>query len=239
MSKLNLIYKDQDILVINKEAGMLSIPDRYDPLKPNLYSLLERKYGKVWTVHRLDKDTSGVILFALNEQAHRALSMDFEDRKVDKIYHAFVHGKPPLEEGKIEVDLTKRQDGKMLVSTRGKRSVSYFRIKESFQYHSLLELKLLTGRTHQARVHCQYLGCPLIVDSLYGGDEGFYVSSIKRNYSISKGKEERPLISRTPLHAARLSIQHPQRGEKHSFEAEWPKDLRALHNQLQKWSSVS
>ena len=239
MRKLDIIYHDEDIVVINKPSGLLSIPDRYDPLKPNLQERLNKKFGKIWTVHRLDKDTSGLILFAKNEDAHRALSLDFEHRSIEKIYHAFVHGRPPLEEGIVDVALIKRQDGKMLVAQKGMRSITYFRLKKSFQHHSILELKLETGRTHQARVHCEYLSCPMIVDELYGGDEGFYVSSIKRNYNIAKGKEERPLISRTPLHAYQINLKHPTTKKPLQFSAEYPKDLRALENQLSKWSSIN
>jgi RluA family pseudouridine synthase len=238
MSKLDIIYEDEELIAINKSPGMLSIPDRYDPTIPNLQSMLKRIYHDIYVVHRLDKNTSGVILFAKNASAHKHLNQQFQDRETQKYYLAIVKGHPPMEEGTIETGIKKTSSGKAIIHDKGAHSITKYELIDKFKYHSLLQLELLTGRTHQARVHLQFMGCPLVVDPDYGGDEGFYLSSIKRNYHLGKHEEERPLVDRTPLHAAKLLIRHPKTEESLTLEADLPKDMNALLNQLQKWSSI-
>lgn len=239
MKKLDILYEDEEVVVINKPANILSIPDRYDPKKVNLKTILENRYDSIFVVHRLDKNTSGVICFAKTEASHKNLNLQFQTRKIGKIYHLFCEGHPVTEDGLIDQPILKNSDGKGFIHKRGKPSQSKYIVLKKFRSHSLIEFQLLSGRTHQARIHAAQIGCPLIVDPLYGNKEAFYLSEIKKKYRIGKYKEERPLLSRTPLHAFSLNFRHPTTKKTIDISATYPKDLRALLNQLTKWSSLT
>ena len=237
--KLTILHTDEHLVVVNKPANLLSVPDRYDPDLPNLTAVLGQRYGgKIFAVHRLDRPTSGVIVFARDAAAHRELNRQFEEREVDKVYYAIVEGQPPLgEEVEIDEPIARNpaQSGKMMVSNRGKYALSIFRAAEHFgNQFALVGVQIFTGRTHQIRVHLAYAGYPLMVDPYYGKREAFKLSEIKRRYNIGRDEEERPLLNRVPLHAARLAFDHPETGERMTFEAEMPKDMRAVLNQLRK-----
>lgn len=232
---IELLHVDEDYVLVSKPSGLLSIQDRFQHDLPNLKQILQDEFGEIYTVHRLDKETSGVIAFARNEQAHAHLNQQFADGQVRKIYWAFVEGTPPIEEGQIDMPILNDMpnSGRMLTHKEGKEALTFFRLLENYGNISLLECFPQTGRTHQIRVHCHYLGCPLLVDPLYHQKDAFYLSSVKRGYRYGKFEEERPLISRLTLHAK--SIQFQQRnGEELAVESSLPKDLRALHNQLKK-----
>lgn len=233
-----ILYQDDHLLVVNKAAGLLSIPDRYQHDKKNLQSLIKQKFGEAYLVHRIDRDTSGLMIFALNEEVHRELSLAFENRKVQKIYNALVLGVPNPPEGRIDTLITNSEaaKNKMIVYKKGKRSITDYRLIEHYGHrYSLLEINILTGRTHQIRVHMQHIGHPLMVDPLYGKASTFKLSEIKkRNYRLAKFEEEKPLLSRHTLHARRLSFIHPVTQQKLSVEADLPKDMKAVINQCRK-----
>lgn len=237
--KLDILYHDDHLIVVNKPADLLSVPDRYDADLPNLTHLLGREFGDpVLAVHRLDKPTSGVMVYARTVEAHRELNRQFQEREVDKVYHAIVEGQPPLEQ-EIEVDEPiarhPAQAGKMMVSNRGKYALSIFKTMEHLgQQFSLVAAQIFTGRTHQIRVHLAYAGFPLLVDPFYGKREAFLLSEVKRRYNLGREKTERPLLQRAPLHASRLAFDHPHSGERLTFTADLPKDMRAVLNQLRK-----
>lgn len=237
-----IIYQDQDLIIVNKPAGWLSIPDRFELDKSNLHHWLEKRLDtKVWTVHRLDKETTGVICFALNEDAHRNLSLQFEDRNVQKIYLALVDGRIAASEGQIDKGIAPHPGvaGKMITTAKGKNALTLFRVIEVFKSFSLAEADIKTGRTHQVRVHFQAIGHPLAIDPLYGRRSELFLSEIKgKNFRLGKFEEERPLMSRTTLHAFKLTLQHPSTGEIRQFEAPLPKDFYAILQQLRKWASV-
>lgn len=233
-----ILHADETVLVVAKPAGLLSIPDRYKPELPNLQRQLQEQFTDVWTVHRLDRDTSGIMIFARTEEAHRHLSQQFEHREVRKTYLAFVDGKPAAESGEINSPLAPHPNkkGRMVVDARGKEALTYYRVEEAFQHAALLEVDIRTGRTHQIRVHLASIGAPLLVDPVYGKRDAFYLSEIKRQkYNLNKHGEERPLVKRLTLHAHSLTVVHPRTGDTLSREAPLPKDLRALLRQLQKW----
>lgn len=237
---LAIIYEDDDLIILNKAAPLLTIPDRYQADKPNLYHLLQEEYGDIFIVHRLDKETSGAICFAKTADAHQHLSQQFEHRQTEKRYHAIVMGTLAKETGTIDVPIAKHLyiSGKMTVHRKGKEAVTHYRVLENFQQHSLLEVQIETGRTHQIRVHLAHLNHPLAVDKLYGQQEAFYLSSIKNKkaYQPNRRSEERPLMTRISLHAHQLKLQHPSTKEDLTFEAPYPKDFRAMLRQLQKWA---
>lgn len=237
MTQYELHYQDDLLLVVSKPAGLLTIPDRFGN-KDSLQSALERDFGKVFVVHRLDRETSGVLCFARTEAAHRHLSMQFEHHTVDKYYLVLVDGNVHQEEGEINKPIGQHPTiaGKMMITNRGKPSLTFYRVLERFKHFTLLEALLKTGRTHQVRVHFQSIGYPLAVDAVYGRRPAFFLSEIKgKAYRSGKfSDEERPLMERTSLHAYRLRLDHPGTGERLEFKAELPKDFSAMLKQLRK-----
>ncbi|MBT8232257.1 MAG: RluA family pseudouridine synthase [Saprospiraceae bacterium] len=231
-----ILFEDDHIIVINKPAGLLTIPDRYDPDIPNLLSSLSKYRDNVFVNHRLDKDTSGIILFSKTENAHAAFSKIFEERKIDKKYKAIVHGVPIEEVGQIElkIAISKNKRKQMVIDQKGKISTTKYRILKSWINHSLLELKIITGRMHQIRIHMKAINCPIVADSTYGIDDAFYLSTIKRKYRKSSNTIEKPLLSRMALHSHELSFIHPITNKEVVFNAPLPKDMRAVVSQLDK-----
>lgn len=240
MSTYELLHADDDVLVVIKPAGLLTIPDRFGN-KDSLVSALQKTYGKVFVVHRLDRETSGILVFARNEASHRHLSIQMEHHTADKFYLALVDGVVHHDEGEIDKPIGEHPGipGKMMVTTSGKPSLTFYRVLERFKHFTLVECQIKTGRTHQIRVHLQSIGYPLAVDALYGRRAGFLLSEIKgKKYKSGKFTEdERPLMDRTSLHASRLRIQHPASGDILEFRSELPKDFAAVLHQLRKWGS--
>ncbi len=236
MVKKYIIYQDENLVAINKPPGILSVPDRFDDQLLSLKKMLKDEYGEIFVIHRLDKDTSGLILFAFNADAHRYYSGIFEDRKVEKTYLGLVHGVPAVPEGTIDKPIAPHftVKGKMIVYRKGKNSITHYRIVESFGLYTLVEFRIETGRTHQIRVHMQDMGQPIVCDALYGTSEPVLLSKIKRHYKLSKQEEsERPLLNRLALHSWKLSFQD-QSGKNVALEAEMPKDMTAVLQQLRK-----
>lgn len=233
----SIIFEDSDIIVINKPPRFLTIPDRYAPEKPNAYAWLNERYGKVFIVHRLDKETSGLLIFAKHEEAHRHLSRQFEQRTVTKIYLTLLDGVAHLDEGRIDKSIAPHPNGKrMIVSRSGKRSITDYKVVERFKNFTLAEADIKTGRLHQIRIHFESIGYPLAIDAIYGRREAFFLSEIKgKKYRLGKGQEERPLMDRVILHAAKLHVTHPRTGEELAFEGDLPKDFGAVVKQLRRW----
>lgn len=235
----DIIYEDEALMLIDKPSGMLSIPDRFTPEKPNLLSWLRDRYAEVYTVHRLDRETSGIICFARTEEDHRHLSQQFEQRQVNKRYLALLDGRIQPESGVIDQPIMPHptRAGLMMPSKKGKAAVTRYQLLEQWEQFSWVEAEILTGRTHQIRVHFQAIGFPLAVDAWYGRREELFLSEIKgKRYRLGKDKTERPLLSRCSLHAHRLELSHPRTGEKLSAEASLPRDMQAVLKQLQKWA---
>ena len=236
--KPTIVFEDDEIIVVNKPADLLTIPDRFDTAKPSVYAELNKIYGKVYIVHRLDRETSGILVFAKNDVAHRHLSIQFENHETSKIYTALLDGVLHQDEGEINKPIAPHSSvaGKMVVAKRGKDSLTFYKAVEKFKYFTLVEADIKTGRTHQIRVHFQSIGYPLAVDALYGRRSELKLSEIKaKSFKIGKFEEERPIMSRTTLHASKLMFKHPKTLEMLTFETELPKDFSALLNQLRKW----
>jgi len=229
-----IIFENENFIALNKPAGMLSIPDRIQS-EPSLKDMLKEKYGDIFTVHRLDKGTSGIIVFAKNADTHKQLSQIFESRDVEKIYLGLVHGNMLPATGSIAEPIAEHpaKNGKMMIHAKGKPSLTDYEVLQSFRLFSWVKFQIHTGRTHQIRVHMQHLGNPIVCDDTYGNAEPVYLSKIKRKYNLSKKEEsETPILSRLALHSSVLKFMID--GTAFSFEAPVPKDLRALLQQLNK-----
>lgn len=234
---LEILYEDQDLVVVNKPAGIPVIPDRFNTEAPCINKMLEVQLGqRVWVVHRLDRDTSGVLCLALNEQAHRYMSQQFQDHQVGKFYAGLVHGRVMQESATIEAAIAEHPTvkGKMVVNRKGKPSITDYKVVSRWPLHTLLQFRIHTGRTHQIRVHMQSIGHPIVADRLYGDGKPFLLSGIKKKYKLSgKDEEERPLLQRLALHAYRLMFLKED-GTEVVVDAPLPKDIAACVSQLNK-----
>jgi 23S rRNA pseudouridine955/2504/2580 synthase/23S rRNA pseudouridine1911/1915/1917 synthase len=236
--KIAILNETENWIAVNKPAGLLSIPDR-EGKEASLKTILQERYGKIFTVHRIDRDTSGLIIFAKNEMAHRHLSLQFEDRTTVKIYSGLVLGSPAVKQGEIESPIAEHPagNGKMMIHRKGKPSHTSYEVLEELPPFSFIRFQLHTGRTHQIRAHMQSMGHPLVCDELYGDGKPILVSSFKSKFKLSKSEEEeRPILGRLGLHAERLEFTDIQ-GDKIVLEAPLPKDMQATLQQLRKYSS--
>ncbi len=233
-----IIFEDDEILVLDKPAGLLVLPDRYDPTIPNLFDLLNNQYGRVFVIHRIDKGTSGLIVFAKTEESHRFLNHQFESRLIEKAYVAICVGETEQEAGKIDLPISESQGKKRKMQIdpkNGKEATTPYVVTDHFVGYTVVEAKPETGRTHQIRVHLSAIHLPILGDSLYGGGDAFYLSAIKSGYRPKE--EEKPLLKRTALHAGKISFIHPKSGERVTFESEFPKDMKIVLNYLRKFRS--
>ena len=223
---IDIIFETDDLLLVNKPAGMVVHPSAGHETGTLVHAALayspdmEGVGGEVrpGVVHRLDKDTSGLILLAKNDAAHHELQQQFKDRSVEKVYLALVDGQPPTSSGRIEAHIGRdpRHRKRMAVvhSGKGREAITIYHTIESFSEHSLLEVHPKTGRTHQIRVHLAYIKCPVVGDREYG--------------------RKRPTlpIKRQFLHAARLTVRLPGEATSRRFEAPLPPDLEAVLDYL-------
>ncbi|MCQ2590748.1 MAG: RluA family pseudouridine synthase [Treponema sp.] len=237
----SIIYSDDDFVVLNKRSGILIAADRYNPDAPRLDLLAEKEFGKLYAVHRIDKDTSGIIVYARNPEAQKAISMQFEQRKVLKTYHALVYGHPLWED--LHVDLGLEPDGdarhRTVVNKKfGKSSVTDFRLIGICGPYSWIEAKPKTGRTHQIRVHLAANNLSIVCDPLYSGNQKpVRLSEVKRKWNGDEDSE-RPLLSRLALHAYKIQFEHPVTHEQVSFTAPYSRDMEAVRKQFAKLFDV-
>jgi len=238
LSTVDAVFEDDEILVLDKPAGLLVLPDRYNPGIPHVLGLLKSKFAKIYVVHRIDKDTSGVIVFAKTEESHRLLSHQFQTRSTEKVYLAICAGESGKKEGRIDVAISEnpnKKAGMRIDRVNGKSAVTLYKVLEEFEGYSFVEARPKTGRTHQIRIHLSAISIPILGDSLYGGGSSFSLSQIKPSY---RGKgSERPLLRRAALHASRISIVHPTTRRPVTFETDLPKDMKIVLNYLRKYKS--
>ncbi len=231
-----IVLDNNDLVALNKPPGLLSIPDR-EGTEPSLKTFLQKKFERIFTVHRLDRETSGIIVFAKNEEMHRHLSMQFEERQTEKIYVGLVIGSMEKKKGSINSSITEHpvKKGMMIIHQKGKEALTDYEVLEDFSLYSWVQFQIHTGRTHQIRVHMKELGHPLACDELYGDGKPILVSSIKRKkFKLSKDvEEETPILGRLALHSYQLRFKDLS-GQLVSLEALPPKDLRATLQQLRK-----
>ena len=249
--EIPVLFEDEHLLALDKPAGLLTSPDRHDELRPSLMRLLldglaagkpwarERKLTYLSNAHRLDFETSGVILLAKNKPALITLADSFGSEQPLRKYVALVWGNPPAAQFEVDAKLAPHpvKPGQMCVNPlEGKKSKTEFEVVEQFSDWSLLRCSPLTDRTHQIRVHLKHAGFPVVADELYGGKK-LWLSRLKRDFRLKPGREERPLISRSALHAEELSLPHPVTNELVTIQSEWPKDLRVAVKYLRQYAT--
>ena len=230
-----IIFENEDLIALNKPSGLLSIPDR-EGKDISLKRILQEQYSQIYTVHRLDKDTSGLIVFAKNEAAHKFLSHQFEQRQTHKIYLGLVLGILESKNGSIDAPIAEHpvKRGMMVVHRNGKESLTDFEEIENFKSYTWVQFSIHTGRTHQIRVHAKYIGHPIACDDIYGDGKPVLLSVLKQKFKLSKNElEERPLLNRLALHASSLTFTSPDKTII-TLEAPLPKDLKATLQQLRK-----
>ena len=234
------MFENSDLIAVNKPSGWLSIPDRHDAEIPSIRNWLEKKYPDVFVNHRIDRDTSGLLLFAKNEQSHKYYNQLFEQRLVKKFYIGLVAGSLNVAEGTISQPIEQHPTipGKMRIGRNGKASITHFQVLEKFRGYTLVEFNLETGRTHQIRVHMQNMGHALVCDAVYGMADPILLSNLKKKFKLSKEVEsERPLLDRLALHAHRIELKG-QDGVPIQLEAPLSKDLEVALIQLRKFAKT-
>lgn len=225
---LDILYEDENIIVVNKPAGMVVHPSAGHQSSTLVHALLAHNpflqgiggKQRPGIVHRLDKDTSGVLLVAKNERSHNMLQEQFRSRKVEKVYLALVDGQPRTPSGRIEAplqrDAKKRKQIRVIPAGQGRAAVSEFHTLQNFRQHTLLEVHPLTGRTHQIRVHLAFIGCPVVGDRVYG----------RRKPSLD--------AKRQMLHASQITLRLPDQEQARTFRAPLPQDFTEIIDQLER-----
>ncbi len=234
-----VIFEDEDLLIVNKPSAITVIPERIHTERENLQGILQKQYGRLFIVHRIDRATSGLVCFARNEAAHKNISLQFQNHQVQKFYRAIVKGRMKEKNGRIDLPIAENMAhaGTMLVNKRGKDALTLYEVEEEFKNATLVKVEIKTGRTHQIRVHLTYIGYPLLVDEIYADAAAFYFSSIKKNYKHGD-EEERPTIARLSLHASSLKLMHPTLNKEMFFESPLPKDMEIVLKLLRKYDAV-
>jgi 23S rRNA pseudouridine955/2504/2580 synthase/23S rRNA pseudouridine1911/1915/1917 synthase len=235
MSIGQIIFENEKFIAVNKPSGLLTIPDRYEQTLPSLYKLLEKRYQKIFIVHRLDRETSGLILFAKDEATHKHLSGLFEQKDIQKFYLGIVHGSLQKKTNVIDAPIAEHPSkGVMVINKKGKPSTTTYEVVEDYGIYSFVKFRIHTGRTHQKRVHMKCVGHPIVCDELYGNGQPVLLSSFKKKYKLSKfDEEERPILNRLALHSYNLNFIDDS-GMQHNLNADLPKDMKALLQQLRK-----
>ena len=250
--EISVLFEDEHLLALDKPAGLLTSPDRYDPARPNLMRLLHEAIAaqKPWAkergltylsnAHRLDFQTSGVILLAKTKPVLVALADLFGTDKPAKKYVALVRGEPEAKNFEVDARLSPHPVivGEMRVDQKnGKRSLTRFEVAERFDGYALLDCRPVTGRTHQIRAHLRHAKFPIVGDETYGG-KPLWLSRLKKDYRLKPGREEKALLARVALLAEELSLAHPVTGETITITAPWPKDLKVALKYLRQFAAA-
>lgn len=239
---LNIVFEDDDLLIVNKPAGMVVHPaynnwtgTLVNALAYHFANLPENQQGRPGLVHRIDKDTSGLLVIAKSELAMTHLARQFFDHSIDRTYYAVVWGEPKEMQGTINVNLGRSLKDRRITDAFpegniGRTAITHYKVLKNLRYITLIQCNLETGRTHQIRAHMKYLGHPLFNDAMYGGDKILKGTVFSKYKSFVDNCFQ--ILPRQALHAKSLGFTHPRTGERLYFESELPEDLQNL---LDKW----
>ncbi|WP_026903364.1 RluA family pseudouridine synthase [Pedobacter glucosidilyticus] len=226
-----IIFEDNDLIIVNKPPFLASLDER-EGGDVNLLRLAKQYHADAQICHRLDKETSGLIIVAKNPEAYRHIAMQFEHRKVKKVYHAIVDGTHIFEDLLIDLPILNAGKGNVMISrSEGKKADTYFKSLKYFKHYTLIEARPVTGRMHQIRIHLATQRASITGDDMYGGKPAF-LSKIKRGYRLTD-EEEQPIMKRFALHAKESTFTMLN-GEERTFEAPYPKDFAVLLKLLEK-----
>ena len=227
-----IVYEDEDYLVINKPAFLSTLADRSSP--NDVLSLFRERDPNIQVCHRLDKETSGALLLSKNDEAFRHATMQFQNREVEKVYHALVEGHFPENAIQVDVALRVTGSGRAKPDKRlGKEAITLFRLKETVGKFSIVEAKPITGRTHQIRAHLAYIEYPICGDEFYGG-QPIFLSELKKAYKPKEGQEERSLLTRVALHAHSISFLGMKKNNI-SILCDYPKNISDVITKIEKF----
>jgi len=224
-----ILFEDEDYFLVNKPPFLSTLEDRHESV--NLLGLAREYVEDAQVCHRIDKDTSGVLVIAKNPEAYRHMSMQFENRTIKKVYHAVVDGVHSFKDVLVDAPILKLDNVVRISRTEGKSAQTYFTSLQAYRKHTLVECRPITGRMHQIRIHLSTLSASITGDDTYGG-KPFFLSDIKRGFNLKKQTEEQPLLKRMALHAYALQFLD-LKGNEQKVEAPYPKDIAALIRQLE------
>ena len=239
-----VVYEDDALIAFDKPSGMLVAPGGVEDEAPDLMTRLHAQCSPEWfNAHRLDRDSSGVLLVAKSRDIVRVLTKIWSSGEVRKAYRALVHGAPADNEGVMRARIApdRRRPGRMRVASyadSGKPAETHYRILQRWRRHSLVAAEPITGRTHQIRVHLHALGAPIVADPLYGPHTPLLLSDLKRGYKFKRDEPERPLMGRLALHALTLTLPHPVTGERLTIEAPLPRAFAVSIKYLDRYEAL-
>lgn len=228
-----LIFENDDYFAVNKPPFIATLDERQAGAPKGLLRYAKEYVADAQACHRLDKETSGVLLFAKHPEAYRWASLQFEHRAMHKIYHAVVAGIQDFQGVNVFLPIRPTKDGNVVIDREGgKEAETEFNTLDVYKAHTLVQCEPVTGRMHQIRIHLACLKAPIVMDELYGGPP-IYLSQIKRKFNLKKSDEEQPLINRVALHSYQLEMMGTDE-QLITLTAPYPKDFKALITQLDK-----
>ncbi|MBP3943968.1 RluA family pseudouridine synthase [Sphingobacteriaceae bacterium WQ 2009] len=230
-----IIFEDDNIIAINKPPFLASLDER-EGGEVNILRLAKKYHADAQICHRLDKETSGVLLIAKNPETYRLVSIEFEKRRVNKVYHAIIAGTHTFTDLKVDLAILNQGNKNVTIDrVNGKHAITIFNSLTYFKNFTLVECRPITGRMHQIRIHLATQHAAIVGDDMYKG-KPVYLSQIKkRGFTLSKGEDEQPIMKRFALHSKRVTFTID--GKEYSFEAAYPKDFGTLLKQLEKYDS--
>ncbi|HEK21441.1 MULTISPECIES: RluA family pseudouridine synthase [unclassified Mucilaginibacter] len=230
-----ILFEDNDVIVVNKPPFIASLDER-EGGEINMLRLAKQYIDDAQICHRLDKETSGALIIAKNPEAYRAVSMQFERRKVKKVYHAVIDGTHVFDDLKVDLPILNVGKSSVTISRQeGKPAETWFKSLQYFKHYTLVECRPVTGRMHQIRIHLATQRASIAGDEMYKG-QPVYLSKLKRKYTLGKDQEEQPIMKRFALHAYEVSFKLPS-GEDVCIHAPYPKDFETLLKLLNKFDS--
>ncbi|QNL48920.1 RluA family pseudouridine synthase [Olivibacter sp. SDN3] len=229
-----IIYEDQDLIAVNKPPFISSLDER-EGGEVNILRMAKQYHTDAQICHRIDKETSGVLLIAKNPASYRSVSIEFEKRRVKKVYHAIIDGHHVFEDMKVDLPILNMGNRNVAIDrVNGKNAETWFKSLRYFKNYTLVECRPVTGRMHQIRIHLATQHASIVGDGLYKG-KPVYLSHIKRGYILGKEQEELPIMKRFALHAKELQLNI--HGKKYIIEAPYPKDFSTLLKQLERFNT--